>query len=201
MALNSKQWKLYNLLKSNPDHWFTQKEICDAIPEYHYIEDDRNNCAEIGQDRITINADSQVDKIIVTKKHCFKIATIEEYKQERNYHIRKLKTQVDLIEAMDRKFERNGQVKIFNNVLNELKPENEQYHETFIKDKLFAIYSDSQMKVWVIECIGILRLNKNEIKVVGGKYKNCLCPCDRFTEITSIEEIDKNYKLIDLTKK
>ena len=201
MALNSKQWKLYNLLKSEPDKWFSIKEICEKIPEYHYIDDPRNPCTDIGTDRIVINADSQVDKIIVTKKHCFKIATIEEYKEERNYHIRKLKTQVDLIEAMDRKFERNGQVKIFNNVLNELKPENEQYHETFVGNKLFAIYCESQMKVWVVESVSIMRVNKDDVKVIGGKYKNYLCPCDRFVEIKSIDEIDNNYKLIDLTKK
>lgn len=200
MALTSKQWKLYNLLKSEPDKWFSIKEICEKIPEYHYIDDPRNPCVDVGSDRIVINADSQVDKIIVTKKHCFKIATIDEYREERNYHIRKLKTQVSLIEAMDRKFNRNGQVKIFNNVLNELKPENEQYHETFVKDNLYAIYSDKDKKVWIIESKSVLRINTKEVKVIGGKYNLYQCPCDRFSEITSIDEVDKNYKLIDLTK-
>jgi len=131
--MNSIQWKLYNLLQSDTDKWFTQKEICDAISEYTYSDDDRNHCVAIGEDRIAINNDPRVDMIIVTKKHCFKIATYEEYIEERNYHIRRLKSQVAQVEAMDYKMSRNGQGKLLNNILEELKPENKQFYETFKK--------------------------------------------------------------------
>lgn len=133
--ITPRQWQLYNLLKNNPDKWFTQKEICDAIKEYNYIDDDRNHCVAIGEDRIALNESPVVDKIITTRKHCFKIATREEYEIERNYHIRRLKSQVAQIQAMDRKFERDGQGKLFNNILEELKPTNEQYHQTFVEEE------------------------------------------------------------------
>lgn len=134
VGLTSRAWKLYNLLMGNPFHWWSQKEICDAIDDYHYSDDPRNHCTDIGTDRILINESPRVDKIIVTKKHMFKIATFEEYKAERNYHIRKLKSQVAQIKAMDSKFEQNGQGKLLNNILNELTDDNEQFHETFVPE-------------------------------------------------------------------
>lgn len=133
--LTPRQWALYNLLNSDTNKWWTQREICDAIPSYHWIDDDRNHCAEIGSDRRFINNSQRVDKIIVTKKHCFKIATVEEYIEDRNRHIRRLKTEVEQIKAMDFKCNRDGQVKFMNNALEELKPENEQFHETFVGEK------------------------------------------------------------------
>lgn len=130
--LTSRQWKLYTLLESNPSHWFSQKEICDAIPEFHYIDDERNNCVDIGTEQRAINEAMTTDKIIITNKHCFKIATLEEYRKFRAKLTKRIKNAVAQVEAWDTKYERNGQCKLFNNVLNELNPRNEQYHETFV---------------------------------------------------------------------
>lgn len=136
-TLTSRQRELYRLLKSQPNHWFTQKEICDAIVGYVYKDDPfaHDHCATIGQDKRILNESPIVDKIIVMKDCCFKIATYEEYLQERASHIARLKSQVAQVEAMDRKFERNGQGKLFNNVLDDLKDNNEQFHETFVEKK------------------------------------------------------------------
>ena len=133
--ITPKQWKLYRLLESEPTKWFTQKEICDAISDYKYIDDPRNHCAEIGKDRIVLNASPITDKIITTYKHKFKIATLDEYVIERAAHIRRLKCQAEQIRNMDAKFLRDGQGKLFNNILNELTDENEQFHDTFIREK------------------------------------------------------------------
>jgi len=130
--LTPRQYRLYDLLKSDPNKWWTQEEICKNISSYYYSDDDRNHCVAIGTDRIEINESGLTDKIIVTKKHCFKIATLEEYLKERASHIARIKSQVSIVRAMDRKYEQNGQGKLFNNILEELKPENEQYHETFM---------------------------------------------------------------------
>lgn len=134
--LTPRQWALFRLLESQPDHWFTQKEICDAIPLYSYKDEItvHDHCPAIGKDKIEINANPRVDKIITMQDCCFKIATLEEYKKERATHIARLKSQKAQIEAMDYKFERHGQGKIFNNILEELKESNEQFHETFYEE-------------------------------------------------------------------
>lgn len=115
--------------------WWTQREICDAISGYTYIDDDRNNCAAIGDDQRALNENAITEKIVITKKHCFKIATEEEYWEARTAHINRIKSQVAQVQAMDQKYNRNGQGKLFNNVLNELTKANEQFHETFIEQE------------------------------------------------------------------
>jgi len=196
-----RQHDLYELLMSNPNHWFTQKEICDSVFGYEYIDDDRNHCVEIGNDRIAINEDSSVDKIIVTKNHLFKIATYEEYIRERNSHIRRLKVQVAQVKAMDRKYAQNGQQDIYNEDFNELNADIEKYHETFIKTT-FAIYDDENRKVTVLFCNGIEKVNgKNEIIILGGKYNKYHAKCNKYEQIDSLEKVDPNYRLIDLTKR
>lgn len=138
MELTTRQWELYNLLKSSPDHWFTQEEICEQIKTYSYSDDDRNHCVDIGTDQRAINENDTVDKIIITDKHCFKIANEEEYKHYRAKLVARIQSAVKQIEAWDTKYERNGQGKLFNNVLNDLKPQNEQFHETFMTEPEIA---------------------------------------------------------------
>lgn len=198
--MTNRQKQLYNLLMSNPGHWFTQKEICEVIEDYEYIDDDRNHCVEIGNDRIEIN-ESDCDKIITTRKHCFKIATYEEYQRERNSHIRRLKSQVKQLKAMDRKYHQDGQADLYDAELNELVSDIEKYHETFIKTT-FAIYDDENKKVTVLFCNGIERINgKNEVIILGGKYNKYHAKCNKYEQIDSLGKVDPNYRLIDLTKK
>lgn len=134
--LTPRQWSLYNLLRSEPDRWFTQKEICEAVDGYVYNDEitRHDHCPTIGNDKKIINDNPQVDKIIVMKDNCFKIATYEEYMEERKSHIRRLKSQVAQIQAMDYKAHRDGMGKILNNIFEELKDDNKQFHETFIKE-------------------------------------------------------------------
>lgn len=135
--LTPRQWAFYNFLKSDPNRWFTQKEICDAVGGYNYKENPtstNDHCSTIGEDKRIINENPIIDKIIVMKNYCFKIATLEEYREERMSHINRIKSQVAQVKAMDMKFERDGQGKLFNNILDDLKESNEQYHETFYQD-------------------------------------------------------------------
>lgn len=131
--LTTRQWGLYNLLKSDPSHWFTQKEICEAVEGYEYNDDElcHDHCPSIRQDKVVINASPRVDGIIVLKNNCFKMATYEEYKQERASHIARLKSQVKQIQDMDFKMKQDGQYKLFNNIMEVLNDSNEQYHDTF----------------------------------------------------------------------
>lgn len=129
--LTERQLKLYNLLNTDPNKWFSQKEICDAIIDYTYSEDERNHCVTIGEDRIIINANSHVDKIIVTKKHCFKIANETEYAEEREKQKKRALKLLWQVSCKDRKYKRDGQVKLFGDVFDEVKEESKQYYETF----------------------------------------------------------------------
>ena len=131
--LTPRQWALYRLLMSNPNHWFTKKEICENITDYPFYENQTNQCPHIAEDKIAINGNMRVDKLIVIKHNCFKIATKEEYQRERASHIKRLKTQAQQIQDMDAKYQQDGYAKLFNNLLNELTDDNEQIHETFIE--------------------------------------------------------------------
>lgn len=199
--MTERQKELYKLLMSQPNHWFTQKEICDSICGYEYIEDDRNHCVEIGNDRLVINEDSSIDKIITTRKHCFKIATYDEYKRERNSHICRLKTQVAQLKAMDRKYHQDGQADIYDEELNELNSDIEKYHETFTKTT-FALYDSINKKATILHCGSVEKIyGKDEVIIRGGKYNNYHCKCQEFEEIESLGDVRKDYrKVIDLTK-
>ena len=126
--LKERQKSLYNLLNSDTSKWFSQKEICDAISDYKY--NDRktssDKCSAILQDKMTINESQEFEKIIVSKNYMFKIATIEDYKKERNFHIRKLKNQVKMIKDMDFKYKLNLQ-----GVMDDTSGEVEKFIETF----------------------------------------------------------------------
>lgn len=101
--MTSRQIKLIKLLESLSDHRFTQKEICDNVEGYTYTVRNNDRCADILRDKNEINAEPSFKKIIVCKKYKFKIASREEYLEERAKHIRRLKNQVKIIKDMDYK--------------------------------------------------------------------------------------------------
>lgn len=134
LGLTTREWRLYDLLRSNPDKWFTQKEICEVVEGYNYNDNPTStsdHCSLINADRILINRNMVIDKIIVCKNYKFKIATKEEAIKEIKSHIRRLLSQAEQIRSMEAKIYRNGQCELFNSLLNELNVKNEQYHETF----------------------------------------------------------------------
>lgn len=135
--LTSRQWKLYNLLKSDPNKWFTQKEIADAIPDYNYTERKNDKCSSIREDKIAINASIEVEKIIVMKNYCFKIGNEKEYREERRKHISRLKNQKREIENIDYKYQHNNQGKLISNqgaVIDE-KSKARHFFETFVEEE------------------------------------------------------------------
>ena len=101
--MTNRQIKLVKLLESLSDHRFTQKEICDNVEGYTYTVRNNDRCADILRDKNEINAEPSFKKIIVCKKYKFKIASREEYLEERAKHIRRLKNQVKIIKDMDYK--------------------------------------------------------------------------------------------------
>lgn len=101
--MTNRQIKLVKLLEALPDHWFTQKEICNNVEGYTNTVRNNDRCTDILRDKNEINAEPSFKKIIVCKKYKFKIATREEYLEERAKHIRRLKNQVKIIKDMDYK--------------------------------------------------------------------------------------------------
>lgn len=101
--MTSRQIKLIKLLESLSDHRFTQKEICDNVEGYTYTVRNNDRCTQILRDKNEINSEPSFKKIIVCKKYKFKIASREEYLEERTKHIRRLKNQVKIIKDMDYK--------------------------------------------------------------------------------------------------
>lgn len=135
--LTSRQWELYNLLKTDPNKWWTQKEIVDAIPSYKYIERNNDKCSSIREDKIAINASLEVDKIIVMKNYCFKIGNEKEYHEERKKHIVRLKNQKSEIENIDFKYKHHNQGKLLSNqgVVIDEKSKARHFFETFIEEE------------------------------------------------------------------
>lgn len=136
IELSERQRTLYNLLMSQPDHWFTQREICDVISGYNYVIDPKatnDHCSTIGEDKRAINECPEAEKIVVMKNYCFKIATESEYKEERLSHINRIKSQVAQVVATDKKYYRNGTADLWDVVLNELKPDDIHFHESFFE--------------------------------------------------------------------
>ena len=134
MTLTSRQWKLYNLLKSQPNKWFTQKEICEAIKEYEFHDRPNDKCPTIREDKLAINQSLEVDKIVVMDKYQFKIGTKEEYLKERIKHVNRLKRQKEQIESMDYKYKLDNQGKLISNkgaVIDE-QSKARNFFETFI---------------------------------------------------------------------
>ena len=135
--MTTRQWKLYNLLKTEPDKWFSQKEIADAVEGYEYKERANDRCPTIRDDKNEINASLEVDKIIVMKNYKFKIGTKEEYLEERKKHVRRLKQQVKIIQDFDFKVNRDGHGKLISNkgeVIDE-KSKARRFFETFLSSE------------------------------------------------------------------
>lgn len=134
MTLTSRQWKLYKLLKSEPNKWFTQKEICEAIKEYEYHDRNNDKCPTIREDKLAINQSLEVDKIVVMNKYQFKIGTKEEYLKERVKHVNRLKRQKEQIENMDYKYNLDNQGKLISNKGNVIDEQSKarNFFETFI---------------------------------------------------------------------
>lgn len=84
--LNSRQWALYNLLKSNGDTWATQRDIACELPEYNYdaSEDhkkfhDNPVRMQMTADIRKINDSSVIQKIIISGPKGIKLANKEEF--------------------------------------------------------------------------------------------------------------------------
>lgn len=195
--LTPRQWALYRLLQSDTNRWFTQREICDAVEGYNYVENPKatnDHCSPIGADKRAINENPRVDQIIVMKDYKFKIATLEEYKEERRSHINRLLAQKRQIEAMDAKFERDGQGKLFNSVFNELKENDKHFYETFgirnheDEEEKVPVSVMADFKNKIVYLIHAKRITVTFNAQANMNVARCIMRGGRFVTIPNVEE-------------
>lgn len=74
--MTTRQWMLYNFLKDNysDDKYLSKREIVNALPEYYEIKEGETRvCRDIEFDVRDINADSTIQKIIVSSHKGYKL--------------------------------------------------------------------------------------------------------------------------------
>ena len=118
--MTTREWNLYQLLRrayeEDADKWISQKEICDAQIGYVWNEKRWDKCSAIQANMKEINYLEEVDKLIIMKNRCFKIAkNEEEAKDAANYYIRKIKKNVVNANSIYHKLGLNGQFKLLSN--------------------------------------------------------------------------------------
>ena len=83
--LNARQWAVYNLLKNNPDRYFTQIEIAYGLKEFYdtsFYNDQFHDSATrhmLTADIRAINQSEVIQKIIISNSKGVKIANQEEF--------------------------------------------------------------------------------------------------------------------------
>ncbi len=117
--MNTRQWKLYNLIKENSEMGkpTTQQEICNKIEGYVY-KDRRgttDQCSAIWNDVRDINASSDTDKLIITNKYRYWIGTELETAHFLNQYWESIAPALSRYWAMVKKVKNNGQYKLLSN--------------------------------------------------------------------------------------
>lgn len=85
--LNARQWALYNLLKNNPDRYWTQIEIAYKLREFYdtsfYNDQFHDSPARhmLTKDIRTINKSDVIQKVIISNSKGVKIASREEFER------------------------------------------------------------------------------------------------------------------------
>ncbi len=85
--LNARQWALYNLLKNNPDKYFTQMELAYGLREFYdtsFYNDQFHDSPTrhlLTKDIRAINKSEVIQKIIISNSKGVKIANREEFEK------------------------------------------------------------------------------------------------------------------------
>lgn len=136
--ITSRQWKLYEFLKTTQNRWITQQEIYNALKangDYtNFDGDDRlfhDSTArmEIGLDIQHLNESYIIQKIILTNSNGVKIANEDEYKAYSLSRWKSLKGMIKRLAWKDNKAKLNGQMKlVFGDSMAR------DYYETFVNE-------------------------------------------------------------------
>ena len=141
IKMTSREWALYNLLKQNPDKWYSKEEIVYEInvlmgaDTFIYNVKCWDKCSKIREDMIEINASKEVDKIIVLKDNHYKIANEEEVVRYLNKKIAMARRQERQVRDLKKKILQNGQGKLLSNQEKpiDINSKARAYHETYVE--------------------------------------------------------------------
>jgi hypothetical protein len=136
IKLNTRQWKVYHLLRDNSDKWLSQYEIVARLKEEYgeYTQDpkvfhDSIQRAVLTDDIRQINQSAYIQKIILSSSKGIKIANKEEYEVYSISRWKAIKRMISRLAWKDDKAKLNGQMKL---VFGESMARD--YYETFVND-------------------------------------------------------------------
>lgn len=87
LKLTPKEWKLYNLLESDPNKWWSKEEILNNITEYDLNRNETSHdiCASLNLARLHLNeacSSGMISHYTLIKDNAFKLANEEEMNEE-----------------------------------------------------------------------------------------------------------------------
>ena len=116
MALTTKQWQLYNLIKENSLKGVktTQLEICQKIDgyEWKYRKGTTDKCSAIWNDVRDLNLSSETEKIIITHRYTYWIGNEQETEDYLKACWRQIAPALNRYWSIVRKIKSNGQYKL-----------------------------------------------------------------------------------------
>ena len=128
--LTTRQHRLADLIEGGNGKRFSKRDIYEAVEGYEWHEDASDKCPAIRTDMKAINASSERDVIIVFDHQEYYYATLEQALAFIERKKRTISVANKEIYVLKKKIAKNGQGKILNNQLKELKETDEQYHTT-----------------------------------------------------------------------
>ena len=209
--LNTEQWLLKNYLEKHFEYgkWFSIEEICNNVcysngeKIFKLNTDPKNHdkCIKLSNMVREINyATDEGQKLIIKNKQGgIKLAeNKEEFDSWRDGELKKLEKKWKYLNNLKWKEQRNRQVPLYNQRLN---PNTENNSFDCYMNKYWVIENENTKKCWVVKCDDLFGLSNGEVVIKGGKYDKCHCPCTKYYQIKSFNELKKDdYKLVDLTK-
>ena len=130
IRLTTRQQRLADLIKSGNGKHFTKREIFENVDGYEWHADASDKCPAIRTDMKAINASGERDIIIVFDHQEYYYASRDEVLAFIERKKRTISVANKEIYVLKKKLALNGQGKVLNNQLNELKDSDEQYHTT-----------------------------------------------------------------------
>lgn len=118
-GLNTRQFRLYEFLKSQGDHWKTQFEIVNKLSDYYqYIEDDFvtfHDCAArhtLTNDIRALNESDYITKPILSSSKGVKLANKQEFDDYIGKNIISTVNRLKRLKKMAKKGNTNGQCRL-----------------------------------------------------------------------------------------
>lgn len=117
MELTTRQWNLYNYLKENTDIYLTKEQIVANVDGYTYndwqTEHNQNAYSQLRGDIRKINSNqTRIQKIIISNKIGYKLATEKEFEKWKISQWKLIKRKLYRMGVIDDKALKNNQMRL-----------------------------------------------------------------------------------------